>query len=183
MHQQDANDPTGVSNVPGTPPTATPARLRKANASIQMRLAGATWAEIAQALGYPTPRAALVAVEKALEKELQSQDDRETLRSLASLRLDRLLRSVWPKAVDPANPEHLLAVTKARELVAQFSKLHGLDAPAEVIVHSPTVNQIEEWVARAVSLGLPAVEEYDVIDVDVIDDDDDPDAGVPALVG
>lgn len=179
MIEQDSNDPTGVANFSTTGNTPGRARQRKANAAVQMRLGGATWAEIAQALGYPTPRQALVATEKALEKELKNPDDRETLRQMASVRLDRLLRGVWPKAINPENPEHLLAVTKAREVIAQFSKLHGLDAPSEVIVHSPTTTAIEEWVARAVSIGLPQVEELDVIDVEP----EDPDMGVPALVG
>lgn len=188
MIEQSPEDPSGVRADLNSTESAGRARMRKATAGIQMRLAGATWAEIALACGYSTPRTALVAVEKALAKELTSAD-RAQLRQVASLRLDRLLRSVWPKAVDPENPEHLLAVTKAREVIASFTKLHGLDAPSEVIVHSPTADAIEQWVARAVSLGLPEVDEDDVIDVDFEtdpdddgDDDDDPDMGVPALV-
>ena len=176
MIEQSPEDPSGIwSTNPNSGQSASAARLRKATAGMQMRLAGATWAEIALALGYSTPRSALVAVEKALAKELKDTD-RAQLRQMASLRLDRLLRSVWPKAVDPDNPEHLLAVTKAREVISTFTKLHGLDAPSEVIVHSPTADAIEQWVARAVSLGLPEVDEDDVIDVDFDDPEEDGDA-------
>lgn len=183
MIEQTPEDPTGIRADINSGESAKRARMRKATAGIQMRLAGATWAEIALACGYATPRTACVAVEKALVKELTTSD-RAELRQMASLRLDRLLRSVWPKAVDPDNPEHLLAVTKAREVISSFTKLHGLDAPSEVIVHSPTTDAIEQWVAQAVALGLPEVDEDDVIDVDFDDpDDDDPDTGVPALVG
>lgn len=172
---QDPEDPTGVAwDGDGTYPTR--ARTRKAAAGLQMKLAGATWAEIAMTLGYPTPRAALVAVETCLEAELHETDQRAKLRSMASLRLDRLLRSVWPKAIDPENPEHLLAVTKARELIATFTKLHGLDAPSEVIVHSPTAEAIEAWVAKAVAVGLPNVDEDDVLELeaaDVVDDSEE----------
>lgn len=177
MIEQNFEDPTGVSDVRshGNGVPAQLARQRKATAGIQMRLAGATWAEISLALGYATPRSALVAVEKALAKELKGSD-RTKLREMASLRLDRLLRSVWTKAVDQDNPEHLLAVTKAREIISTFTKLHGLDAPSEVIVHSPTTDAIEQWVASAVALGLPEVEEDDILDVDFEDlDPDDPD--------
>ena len=176
---QNPDDPSGVEwDGEGRRPDRQ--RERKAAAALQMRLAGATWAEIAIALGFPTPRAALVAVEKALEDELHATDQRSKMREMASLRLDRLLRSVWPKAIDPDNPEHLLAVTKAREVIASFTKLHGLDAPSEVVVHNPTAEALEEWVAKAVSLGLPDVEEDDVLElesgdvVEFINEDEEP---------
>jgi peptidyl-tRNA hydrolase len=70
---------------------------------------------------------------------------------------------VWAKAVNPADPEHLLAVTKAREIVDRQAKLYGLDAPTEVIVHNPTATEIEAWVAKVVSVGAPPVPEYDII--------------------
>ena len=174
--QQDSTDPTGVAdnryNQSGNrvgASVATRARSRKANAAIQLRLAGATWEEIAQSLGYPTARLALVATEKALEKQLNTED-RDKMRRLAGMRLERLLRGIWTKAIDPDHPEHLLATTKAREAIADYRKLYGLDAPTEVIVHSPTVAEIERWVSSVVSYSVPQVEEYDIIDVD--DDDE-----------
>jgi hypothetical protein len=139
------------------------ARERKANAAVELRLAGATWDQIALTVGYPTAREALVAVERALEKHLGEQD-REKLRDLAGFRLERLLRSVWGKAIDPDHPEHLTAATKAREIIDRHARLYGLDAPTEVVVHSPTQQEIERWVSQVVSHSLPEVEEYDIID-------------------
>jgi hypothetical protein len=165
--QQDSTDPTGVSA-----PTkqwhdggnnAGRARNRKANAALQMRYAGATWNEIASALGYPTPRTAMVATEKALERELANADDREKLRKLAAARLDRLIRAVWPKAIDPDNPDQMIAVSKAREVIADHRKLFGLDAPTEVVVHNPSQTELEAWVARVVAFQIPEVVEYDII--------------------
>src|SRR5580765_3180099 len=118
------------------------ARSRKANAAIQMRLAGATWNEIAEALGYPSAWQALVSTEKALEKQLNT-DDRDKMRRLAGARLERLLLAVWPKAIDPGHPDHLLAVSKAREIVDRHAKLFGLDAPTEIIVHNPSQTELE----------------------------------------
>jgi hypothetical protein len=106
----------------------------------------------------------MVATEKALEKQLASEGDREKLRRLANARLERLLRSVWPKAIDPENPDHLLALTKAREVIADHRKLYGLDAPTEVVVHQPTLHELEQWVARVVTATVPAVEEYDILE-------------------
>lgn len=171
--EQNSEDPTGVSSPrPGT--ELNRARSRKANSAIQLRLSGATWAEIAEALGYPTARAALVATEKALEKQLTENGDRERMRNLAGQRLERLLRGVWSKAINPEDPEHLLASTKAREIIGQHAKLFGLDAPTEIVVHSPTAVELERWVAQVVTVGQPQVEEFDIFDADVIDDDDPP---------
>ena len=163
--QQDSGDPTGVSGQSGKGHGSelARARSRKANAAVQMRLAGATWAEIATALGYPTPRQALIATEKALVKQLDSDEDKAKMRKIAGARLERLLRSVWPKAIDPDNPDHLLAVTKARELVDRHAKLYGLDAPTEVVVHNPTQTELEAWVTRLLAATEPRVVGYDII--------------------
>jgi hypothetical protein len=67
---QDSSDPEGVSgpNVEGTSMTSrTAARNRKADAAVALKLAGATWGEIAQIVGYPTARQALVSVARARE--------------------------------------------------------------------------------------------------------------------
>lgn len=163
--QQDSHDPSGVSGESGKGKgkSLASARHRKADAAVQMRLAGATWAEIATALGYPTPRQALVSTERALVKQLDSNDDREKMRKLAGARLERLLRSVWPKAINPDDPDHLIAISKAREILDRHAKLFGLDAPTEVIVHKPTTVELESWVARVLAFNSPQVVEYDIL--------------------
>jgi len=119
------------------------------------------WDDIAASLGYPTGRTAKVAVERALERQLANDEDRAKMRRMAAVRLDRLLRSVWPKAINPEHPEHLAAVGKARDLLGDHRKLFGLDAPTEVTVHNPDAAEIEAFVARLVT-PLPVVE-YDII--------------------
>lgn len=177
--QQDSNDPTGVAGkaagngkngeiVAGN--AVSRARNRKANAAIQMKLAGATWPEIAMVVGYPTPRAALVAVEKALEREMKEHGDREAMRKLAGARLNRLLRGVWAKAIDDKHPEQMVAVTKAREIIAQESKLFGLDAPTEVVVHNPTQQEIEAWVVQITAHSEPPVQEANILEADEQED-------------
>src|SRR4051794_33818119 len=54
VQAQDSSDPTGVAKVDATldQRSLRRARARKANAAIQMKLAGATWDEVARALGY-----------------------------------------------------------------------------------------------------------------------------------
>lgn len=166
---QDSSHPTGVSGTRG--PALTNARQRKADAALAMCAGGANWAEIAVALGFPTPRAAKVAIEGSLAKRLDDTD-RKVLREMAGVRLESLIRSVWIKAHDPDSPEHLPAVGRARDLIDRHIKLYGLDAPTEITITTPTTQQIDEWVARVVSSDVPKVIEADVVDAYVIEDDE-----------
>lgn len=169
---QDPGAPSGVSDnrVRGqNGNTVSRTRQRKADAAISMRLSGATWAEIAQVCGYPTPRAALTATEKALVKRLDDED-KAKLRQLAGARLERLLRSIWNKAIDPNDPEQMSAVQRARELIDRHAKLFGLDAPTEIVVHNPTKTELETWVLKVMAAGAPQVEEEDIFDAEVLDD-------------
>ena len=165
MIEQNSEDPTGVSSDNDAHSNLVRARSRKANAALSLALAGASWPEIAEAVGYPTPRLALVAVEQALEKRLDEQD-KAKMRTLAGARLERILRSVWAKAIDPDNPEQMIAIGRAREIIADHRRLFGLDAPAEIIVHQPTRTELEQWVARVTALDAPTVKEADVLDVE-----------------
>lgn len=173
MQAQDSSDQTGVVAVSGRTSSKelTRARERKADSALALKLAGSDWATIAATVGYPTPRAALVAVEKALERRLDTFD-REQLRQVASNRLESLLRSTWVKAHDPDHPDHLAAVKESRGTVDRWIKLLGLDAPTEVVITSPTQEQIDQWVARVVSNQLPSVQEYDIVEADILEDDD-----------
>jgi hypothetical protein len=165
--QQDSSHPTGVT---GDGQGVVRARERKANSAVQMKLAGATWGEIAEVLGYPTERAALVATEQALEKQLQTMESQSEMRRLAMLRLERLLRSVWSKGINGEDPEHLAANARASALIAQYTKLFGLDAPSEMVVHSPTATEIERFVSVVQQANTPALEEADIFDVEVVED-------------
>jgi hypothetical protein len=168
---QDSSHPTGVTQTrkgrtrPGEPvgDYAYIQRNRKADAALSLRLSGASWSDIAITLGFPTPRAALVATERALVKQL-SETDREKMRMLAGARLERLMRSVWAKAIDPDSPDQMTAVNRARELIDRHAKLFGLDAPTEIVVHSPTQSELEDWVLRMTATMVPEVEEPDIFE-------------------
>lgn len=172
MQQQDSTHPTGVASTNDENISTIKARSRKAASALQMSLSGASWSEIAMALGFPTPRLARLAVERALEKELRASDDSiEKMRKMAGAKLDRLLRSVWPKAIDPDNPEHLLAVDRARLIIDRHAKLFGLDMPVEVTIHNPSAREIEEWIAVMLTAksGQEQVETYDVVAGSVVE--------------
>lgn len=168
MLHQDSTHETGVSDErqgsANSGNAVGKARHRKALGTIQLRAGHATWEEIALIQGYPSAAAAKRAFEGALVKELKDSGDKDQMRNMAGVRLNQLLRSVWAKAVDPKHPEQMQALTKARELIAQHSKLFGLDAPTEVVVHNPTAAEIEQWVAVMVSGSVPEVEQHDILE-------------------
>jgi hypothetical protein len=77
---------------------------------------------------------------------------------------------VAPKAKDQTSPEHLAAVGRYREIVADFRKLYGLDAPSEVLVSTPTQREIDDLVGRHVAQQLPDVEEADIVDAELVEE-------------
>ncbi len=128
------------------------AERRQGMAALALRLSGAGYDEVADALGLDNAGQARAAAEGALEaRAWEDLEGRKRLRTECSARIERLLRSVWPKAVDGEHPEHLTAVKVAKELIDRHIKLYGLDAPTEVVVHSPTAAEIDAWVAAVVT--------------------------------
>lgn len=170
MHRQDPTDPTGVKdlNPRGSSVTAN-ARLRKGRAAIELRKSGASWDEIAQVLGFPSGHLCLVATEKALEKDLRSEESRDFMREMAGQRLDRLLRGVWSKAIDPDHPEQMVAVDRARMLIDRHIKLYGLDAPTEMVIRDPNQVELEKWVSEVMKAKAPELTEADIFEPDVIE--------------
>lgn len=170
MQAQDSSHETGVATNDKGGSALTRARQRKQNAVLQMKMSGAGWDDIADVLGFPTARAARVAYELALEREL-NEDPRSQakMRDLAGKRLERLLRAVWAKAIDPNHPEHLTALTRAREIIAQHAKLFGLEAPTEINLNTPTRAELDQWVAAALSTRGPTLIEDDIFDGEIVE--------------
>jgi len=150
---------------------------RKADSALELRLAGVRWDEIAETLGYASPQSAKTAVERALQRNLMDRkEDTDDLRRMAASRYDRLLRSVWPKAMDPGtedapNPDHLSAVKTAAEITDRFVKLYGLAAPTEIAIRTPTQQELETWVQEV--SGKKPLEEadpFDIVDGEVVEE-------------
>lgn len=141
-------------------------------AVIKLKMAGATDDEIASVLSLPDgPNSVEKLIERALRKEMmRNTSTREYARALVKKKLDGLYGSVASKAFNPNHPEHLAAVGKARELLAQEAKLLGLDAATELTVHTPDTAELAKFVERYSSLAsLP--EEGNVLDGEVIEDE------------
>lgn len=143
----------------------------RANAAVSLRVAGATYGEIAETLGYQGAAAARDAVETSLSAK-SSETDRESLRRTEGARLDRLLRGVWRKATDDTHPEHLAAVGKALAIIDRHSRLFGADAPQEIIHYVPTQEQIDAWVAQISAEHLPNVTEADIFQLEPVETTD-----------
>jgi len=136
-----------------------PPKVRRTGAAaLALRLSGAGYDDVASALGLPNAQVARDAAEEALAaRAWDDRDGRAKLRAENGARLERLLRSVWGKATDADHPEHLPAVRVARELIDRYSRLYGLDAPSEVIIHNPTASEIEGWVAQMLAESTSAL--------------------------
>jgi hypothetical protein len=114
------------NNCPTSPRMISAAERQKQ--AIELRLAGCTFEDIAQALGYSGKGAAFKAVTKGLEKSLQEPAD--NLRKLQRRRLERILRSWFPLAIR-SNHEggpHEAAADKCLKILHQMAALEGLNS-------------------------------------------------------
>lgn len=183
MMEQDPTDPTGVRETSTSlQPETVRARMRKAWAAVEAYWECHDWDEVAEMHGYPDGRAAQLAAERAMELEAkENPKSLALLRNYANRRLERLLRARWKDATAEEPTETSLAShDRALRTIDRWIRLNGLDAPTEVVVHSPTQEQIEAFVARVVNHDRPMLEEgslfsddaddSEVFDIEVIED-------------
>jgi hypothetical protein len=180
----DSEDPEGVKDdgsaelAHGPSDDLQRAKERKGIAAMEMFIRTRSWERAAEGAGYPTPRAARVAAEKALENEFkQSSRSQEFMRKYAAKHLDILMGSLAVKTADPSHPEHIAAIKTARELIAQQAKLLGLDAPTKLSLVDPTQEQIEEYLNDAIGPRhtdeeADIFETGDIVDAVVVEDDE-----------
>ncbi len=110
-----------------TSPRRIAAKERQRQA-LELRIAGVTFAAIADRLGYATAYGAYLAVDAALKATLRPAAD--ALRELDTERLDKLQLAVWPAALRG----DLAAIDRCLKILAQRARLLGLDLGAE---HTP----------------------------------------------
>jgi hypothetical protein len=134
-------------------------RLKKAvaiserpHAALELKVLGASYADIARVLDYPAAADARRAVEHVLASMVDETKDYMSLRTLASLRLEGLLKSVIEPATDPDNPEQLAYHRAALSVVDRWVKLHGLDAPQRLALVNPSSEEFERVVGTMISL-------------------------------
>ena len=91
--------------------------------ALELRLAGVTYQQIADELGYAGRQGAFKAVEAALRLTLREPAD--SLRRISAERLDRATLAIW-RAVSAGD---LQAIDRLLRIEARRAKLLGLDAP------------------------------------------------------
>ena len=100
--------------------------------AVQMRIAGADYQTIADALGM-VKSGAYKAVKRALEKTRKdTAESVEELRQVEAHRLERLIVSAMPQAIKG----DVQSIEVVRKLSESLRKLHGLDAPAKTDITS-----------------------------------------------
>lgn len=161
-------------------------RAGRQEMAIALRIAGASYTEIAQACEYASAARARQSVEAGLAATV-SEDDREKERFIAARRLDRLLRGLWTKATDEESEFQIPATRTALAIVDRWIKLKGLDAPSEHIIYNPSQRELEAWVMSMTQQVVGSTpEERDIISaeyeevyaeqqeiVDAMEEDDD----------
>lgn len=104
--------------------------LERQRRALELRLAGVSYATIAEQLGYRDGSGAHRAVASALKRTLQ--EPANAVRKLELERLDKLLFALWPSRNNPGIVDRILRIMERR------AKLLGLDAPAKVSQTDPT---------------------------------------------
>jgi predicted transcriptional regulator len=150
---------------------------KRAEAALALRMSGASYTDIAKHLGYSSAYRARTAVERILAETANSPEERDQQRVLHDRRLNRLLQSVMGKATNPKEQDHLAYNARALAILDRIGKLHGVDAPTESIVYTPSAEKIEALIAKTLTVAQVSLDndEADIIDADVVEEDDEGD--------
>jgi hypothetical protein len=107
----------------------------RSNRALELRMAGATWQQVADTLAYRSVKTAQTAVRTALEREQRRVGDvREEYRTMQLLRTERSMRAIWPQVISG----DLFAVDRMIKIMERQAKLLGLDAPTQVSITDDT---------------------------------------------
>ena len=99
--------------------------------ALQLRIAGASYEQITQSLGYRSKATAWKAVEEALLRTIQ--EPANEVRAIELARLDRWLLNIQP-LLQAGNLE---AIDRGLKIMARLATLLGLDAPVKVAPTTP----------------------------------------------
>lgn len=120
----------------------------KALAVVTLKMAGATFADIARELEYESPQTARLAYERILAETVDEDVDLPRARALQNARMSRLLQSLWRRATNDKDPDHLAYNRQALDVIRSMNKMNAYDLPTQVDVKiTPTMAAIEAWAA------------------------------------
>jgi hypothetical protein len=145
----------------------------KAQAALGLATAGASWSDIARVLEYASPALARTAVERALASASNSPEKVEHQRILQDKRLKRLLQSVYGKAVNPEDKDHLAYNARALAIIDRIGKLHGLDVAQQTTVTATdeTIAALVGALAKAAGLQNQAIEAEILEEAEIVEGD------------
>jgi hypothetical protein len=144
----------------------------RAKAVVRLHLAGASWEEIAESLGYASARRVRDVYERALAETVDPTQDLPELRRLAHQRYERLLSAVWKRANDPKDRDHLAYSARALSLIEAETKLLGFGAPQQIsVTRTPDFEEFMAWVQEATTRikGAPIAVEAEILQIEGAD--------------
>lgn len=167
---------TNSGNRARTSPTRLAIRERDEQAAA-LRRAGATWAQIANQLGYSSAGHAhnqfMVLMHEYPRESL------EATRDLEADRLDQLQRALWPKALGGDQG----AISTVLRIMDQRARLLGYNAPVRKEITVLTETVVDEALVKAAEQHAAMVEQLraleqraaitgaaDIVDADVVED-------------
>jgi len=114
---------------------------------IRLRMAGATYAQIADQLGYRSASGAYAAVKVALEGI--PQPEAELYKRLNIERLNRLLLAIWERSTDMDSKPDRRDIAQCISIIAEMNKLSGAYAPVESKITLAMVHEVAKRIAEA----------------------------------
>jgi hypothetical protein len=141
----------------------------RAMAAVALRLGGAGLDTIAAQLGYASPRRVRDVIERALAESVDNNEDKTEMRRVQHARLERMLTSVWTRANNPKDPDHLAYSARALAIIDRENRMLGLDMPTEVTMHHiPELTEVKAWVdgMTARLAGEPAIVEAEILEIE-----------------
>jgi hypothetical protein len=130
--------------------TPKPELIDKERKALELRRAGATYDEIAQALGYATPQGAYLAYNRAIKRTLVEGGAEEARQSELD-RCDRLQRAYWAKAMSG----DIQAGGIILKVMDRRARYLGLDAPIKQQVEVTTYEggtEVDRELQRLIAL-------------------------------
>jgi hypothetical protein len=114
-----------------------PKIVERQRQAVELRCAGATYDQIAEALGYSNRKSAWKAVDTALKKTLKEATDQ--LRQVERARYDQMLKAIWARALNG----DLQAIEIALKISDRRARLDGLEGPRRNEISGPDGKPIE----------------------------------------
>ena len=153
------------------PLTVKMSSQEKQKRAIALKLAGASYAQIAESIGYADASGAYKAVSRGMKNSLQ--ESAGDLRKIHYGRLEHMLMLVWP-AVNQGDSS---AVSSALQVMDRMERLYGLNEAQKVDITAgarETIIVADGEKSEYIKALREAIEEdsQDIVDAEVVEDED-----------